>query len=106
MYNVTCEAVWLVNLMNELNVSITLPISLLCDNNAAMSIASNPVFHERTKHFEVDLFFLREKISSGFIKPQSIMSKDQLADLFTKGLLVGQHENLCKNLGLFDEFRA
>ncbi|KAI3744219.1 hypothetical protein L1987_57296 [Smallanthus sonchifolius] len=100
----TCELTWLVNLLRELHVNITLPIQLFCDNTAAISIAANPVFHDRTKHFEIDLFFLREKIANGFIKMVSAASKDQLADIFTKGLLVGQHERMCKLLNMFDVF--
>ncbi|XP_076935490.1 uncharacterized protein LOC143602168 [Bidens hawaiensis] len=81
------EIIWIKNLLKELKVIISLPVSLNCDNNAAISIAANPVFHDRTKHFEIDLFFLREKISSGVIKTESIRSDKQLADVLTKGLL-------------------
>ncbi|XP_076914870.1 uncharacterized protein LOC143574026 [Bidens hawaiensis] len=61
----TCEVMWIVNLLKELQVEIGLPVNLFCDNTAAISIAENPVFDNRTKHFELDLFFLRDKISKG-----------------------------------------
>ncbi|KAK9074720.1 hypothetical protein SSX86_003038 [Deinandra increscens subsp. villosa] len=52
----------------ELKLKVQLPVELFCDNNAAISIALNPVFHDRTKHFELDLFFLRDQIAKGCIK--------------------------------------
>jgi hypothetical protein len=100
----TCEIMWVINVLQELQVKVHLPVSLFCDNTAALSIVANPVFHERTKHFEIDLFFLREKITSGCIKTIGIKSEQQLADIFTKGLLVHQHDSLCKLLGLFNVF--
>ncbi|XP_035830149.1 uncharacterized protein LOC118479628 [Helianthus annuus] len=54
----TCEIIWISNLLRELQIDSKLPVQLYCDNTTAISIAANPVFHERTKHFEIDLFFL------------------------------------------------
>ncbi|XP_076960956.1 uncharacterized protein LOC143637446 [Bidens hawaiensis] len=56
----TCEVVWIVNLLRELQVKTSLHVNLFCDNTAAISIAENPVIHNRTKHFELDLFFKRK----------------------------------------------
>ncbi|KAK9059410.1 hypothetical protein SSX86_022030 [Deinandra increscens subsp. villosa] len=106
MCSATCETLWLINLLSELGVSVHLPVSLHCDNSAAVSIAANPVFHDRTKHFELDLFFLRDHISKGSIRTVGVRSAVQLADLFTKGLGVGQHELLCDQLHLFDPFSS
>ncbi|KAJ0459040.1 putative RNA-directed DNA polymerase [Helianthus annuus] len=105
MCSATCELVWLVNILSELKVNCKLPIQLFCDSNAAISIAANPVFHERTKHFEIDLYFLREKISSGFVKTEKIDAEGQLADVFTKGLNVNLHSYFCEKLGLADWFK-
>ncbi|KAJ0808240.1 putative RNA-directed DNA polymerase [Helianthus annuus] len=105
MCSATCEVVWLVNILSELQVSCKLPVQLFCDSSAAISIAANPVFHERTKHFEIDLYFLREKISSGFIRTEKIDAENQLADIFTKGLSVNLHSYFCEKLGLVDLFK-
>ncbi|KAJ0779316.1 putative RNA-directed DNA polymerase [Helianthus annuus] len=105
MCTATCEILWLINLFGELNVSINLPVNLYCDNTAAISIAANPVFHDRTKHFELDLFFLREKIRNGSIKTVGVKTDNQVADIFTKGLSITQHGLVCKWLNMFDVFQ-
>ncbi|XP_035845685.1 uncharacterized mitochondrial protein AtMg00810-like [Helianthus annuus] len=99
-----CEIMWLINVLQELQVKIDLPVMLKCDSSAALSIAADSVFHDKTKHFEIDLFFLREKIASGLIKTVGVSSGDQLADIFTKGLLPADHNKMCKSLGLSNPF--
>ena len=59
----TCELVWLKQLLHELGFWKDEQMTLVCDNQAALHIAFNPVFHERTKHIEVDYHFNREKIT-------------------------------------------
>ncbi|GKC58706.1 ribonuclease H-like domain-containing protein [Tanacetum coccineum] len=59
--SITCEVMWVLNLFKDLNIEVNIPMSLYCDNKAAIQIASNPVFYERTKHIEIDLHFIREK---------------------------------------------
>ena len=61
-------------------------MKLVCDNQAALHIASNLVFHERTKHFEIDCHFIREKLVEGVIVTEFVNSNDQLADVFIKSL--------------------
>ncbi|KAJ0578613.1 putative RNA-directed DNA polymerase [Helianthus annuus] len=106
MCSATCELIWIVNLLSELKVCCKVPIQLYCDSSAAISIAANPVFHERTKHFELDLYFLMEKIASGFVQTVKVDSESQLADLFTKGLSARLHELFCEKLGLVNVFKA
>ncbi|KAJ0909110.1 putative RNA-directed DNA polymerase [Helianthus annuus] len=105
MCSATCEIMWLKNLLSELSVSCSLPVVLKCDSQSAMSIAVNPVFHERTKHFELDLHFLREQVSNGIVSPEKVDSESQLADIFTKGLGVDQHVQFCEKLKLVDLFK-
>ncbi|KAJ0609721.1 putative RNA-directed DNA polymerase [Helianthus annuus] len=104
MCSATCEIMWLLNLLREVGVNCGLPVKLYCDSKAAISIAANPVFHEKTKHFEVDLHFLREKVGSGVIETVKVDSESQPADGFTKGLSIVQHKRFCEKLGLVNWF--
>ncbi|KAF5823492.1 putative RNA-directed DNA polymerase [Helianthus annuus] len=104
MCSATCEIMWLLNLLREVGVNCELPVKLYCDSKAAISIAANPVFHEKTKHFEVDLHFLREKVGSGIIETVKVDSESQPADGFTKGLSVEQHKVFCEKLGMVNWF--
>ncbi|CAM8949089.1 unnamed protein product [Rhodiola kirilowii] len=100
MTQVSCELVWLTILLKDFNVQISLPIPLHCDNNAALHIARNPVFHERTKHVELDCHVVRQHVSSGFLAPQYVPSSSQLADLFTKPLPGDLLTQLCSKLNV------
>ncbi|GJX81388.1 ribonuclease H-like domain-containing protein [Tanacetum coccineum] len=85
MNSVTCEVIWILKILAELNVDTE------C---SAIQIAANPVFHERTTHFEIELFFFREKVASGVVKTVKVKSADNIADIFTKGLSVVDHSSL------------
>ena len=61
-------------------------MKLVCDNHVALHIASNLVFHERTKNIEVDSHFIQDKIALGCMTTSFVNSSDQLADIFTKCL--------------------
>ncbi|CAH9120172.1 unnamed protein product [Cuscuta epithymum] len=99
---VTCEILWLKHLLQELKYGNTKPAQLMCDNQAAMHIASNPVYHERTKHIEVDCHFIREKITSGHIITKYVNTTGQLADILTKSLRGPRVEYICNKLGTYD----
>ena len=77
-------------------------MKLICDNKAALHIASNPVFHERTKHIEVYCHFIREKIASGCVATSFVNSNDQLADIFTKALIDPKIKYICNKLGTYN----
>ena len=98
----TCELVWLKQLIQELRFVEVSQMKLLCDNQAALHIASNPVFHERTKHIEIDCHFVREKVLSGCIATSYVYSNDQLADILTKSLKGSRVDFICNKLGAYD----
>ena len=73
-------------LLRDFGIFLPHPPLLWCDNVSALAIASNPVFHARTKHIKVDYQFVREKVLRRDLLLKFISTHDQLADLFTKGL--------------------
>jgi len=60
---IAAKVTWIQSLLSELQVPYTTPvIVILCDNTSTVSLAHNPIHHSRTKHMELDLFFVREKV--------------------------------------------
>jgi hypothetical protein len=82
----TAELRWLRMLFQELDLYLHSPPTLWCDNLGALALASNPVYHARTKHIEVDYHFIREKVVNKEITTRYLSTHDQVADIFTKGL--------------------
>ncbi|CAM8992960.1 unnamed protein product [Rhodiola kirilowii] len=100
MAAVCCELTWLARLLKDMGVHVPPEIPLYCDNKAAIHIAHNPVFHERTKHVELDCHLVRTHVLSKFILPMHILTQDQPADIFTKSLHRDQLQHLCSKLGV------
>lgn len=82
----TCELIWLRQLLTDFGIEHKEAALLFCDNDSAIKIATDPIFHERTKHLEIDLHFVRERVLNKTIRLMPIRSQFQLADLFTKPL--------------------
>lgn len=95
-----CEIKWICYLLRDFGISPTLPINLYCDNEVAVHIAKNVVFHERTKHLEIDCHIVCDKFKEGFICPIHVPTRVQVADIFTKSLPFPLFQRFYSKLGL------
>ena len=103
----TCyETTWLFYLLKHFKIQHTMAALMYCDNKAALHIAENPMFHERTKHIEVDCHLIGEKIQAGMIKTFHVRTDLQLVDIFTKALGLLAFMNLVSRLGLINAFNT
>lgn len=80
------ETVWLRQLLDELQRPVQQATLVYCDNISAVYLAANPVQHRRTKHIEIDIHFVREKVALGQVRVLHVPTSSQFADIFTKGL--------------------
>ena len=97
-----CEILWLNRILEELKKPVECPLRVYCDNKAAISIAHNPVQHDRTKHIEIDRHFIKEKIDVGIIWIPFVPTTQQKADILTKGLARHNFEHLISKLGMIN----
>lgn len=98
----TAEIVWMRRLLKDLGVILSTPTPLHCDNKSAIQIATNPVFHERTKHIETDCHFSRQEYSKKTISLPFVPSKEQTADFLTKALPVAGFRYCISKLSMLD----
>ena len=97
-----CEIMWIRQLLMEVGIETSVHAKLWCDNQVVMHIASNPVFHERTKHIEIDCHFFCEKIHLGLISTRYVKTGEQLGDIFIKPLSGDRVSYLCNKLGMIN----
>ncbi|GJT02309.1 ribonuclease H-like domain-containing protein [Tanacetum coccineum] len=94
--NVVAETAWIRNLLCELHTPLFTTTLVYSDNVSAVYMSTNPVQHQRTKHIEIDIHFVRDFVASGQVHILHVPSRFQYVDIFTKGLPTA----------LFIEFRS
>jgi hypothetical protein len=98
--NATTKVMWIQMLLLEIGVPCPKQANMWCDNIGAKYLTSNPVFHVRVKHIEIDYHFVCERVAQGLLHIDYVSTRDQIADGFIKGLSVGPFENFKYNLNL------
>ena len=86
----TSEIIWIQSILQEIYLSSSSPPLLWCDNKSAAHLAANPMFHARTKHIEMDLYFIRDHVLRKQLIIQYIPSSEQVANIFTKHISSSQ----------------
>ena len=103
MTTITCEIQWLTYLLQDFKVPFEQPSLLYRDNYSTRYIATNLVFHERTKHIEIDYHVVREKLKVGsLVHLLPISTIEQLADIYTKALSPQSFKSICYKLSLIN----
>lgn len=100
--NTVAKACWIRNLLLEMHCPFTQATMVYCDNISAVYLSSNPVQYQRTKHIEIDIHFVREKVQMGQVQVLHIPSSLQYADIFTKGLPTTLFTNFRSSLSVCD----
>ena len=98
---ITIEISWIQTLLTELKVPFNTPI-VFCDNQSAVAIAHNPIFHARKKHLELDLFVVREKVLTKKLIVQHVPTLDQWAEALTKPLSLARFVFLRAKLNIIE----
>jgi len=96
------QLIWMIQILQDLQINCTPPISILCDNISAIIISKNHVMHSKTKHIRIKYHFLREQVLEQKVKLEYVPSKEQVADIITKPLHRETFEYLKQNLGVID----
>jgi hypothetical protein len=84
--NGVAEAAWLRQLLAELHSPLSRSTLVYCDNVSAGYLSTNPVQHQRTKHVDIDLHFVRDLVAVGDVRVLHVPTTSQFTDIFTKGL--------------------
>ena len=79
------ESIWLKGMINELGIAQAC-VTIHCDSQSAIHLANHQMYHERTKHIDVKLHFIRDVIESEKVKVEKVSTEENPADMFTKSL--------------------
>lgn len=100
MAHTTTELLWIQSLLQELKVPFRTP-TLLWDNLSVVALTHNPILHSRTKHIELDIHFVRERVISKQLQVLHVSSTEQLADLLTKPLSPAKYASIRDKLKVY-----
>eukprot|EP00253_Pinus_taeda_P003902 PITA_03902 len=96
------QLLWMMQTLQDIQITCTPPISILCDNTSAISISKNPIMHSKTKNIPIKYHFLREQVLEQKVKLEYVPSKEQVVDIFTKPLPRKTFEYRRQKLGVVD----
>lgn len=100
----TQEAIWLKQLEEDFWPTMSgIPIVMFCDNQSAISISGDDIYHARSKHIDIRYHFVRERITNKQISVRYKSTQDMLADVLTKGLHRPKHQTFSMAMGLCPE---
>ncbi|XP_023909523.2 uncharacterized mitochondrial protein AtMg00810-like [Quercus suber] len=102
----TCEIVWILYLLRDLQIRHDKEAMLFCDSQSTLHIGSNPVFHERTKHIEIDCHIVRDKVLAKVIRLNHVRTHCQVVDLLIKALGHKQFSELTSKMGLLNIYSS
>jgi hypothetical protein len=95
-----CQGIWLSRLLGDLRSRAVEGVELRIDNQSAMALIKNHVFHDRSKYIRTRYHFIRQSVEEGDIYPAHVCGEDQLADILTKALPKARFEELRGKIGM------
>eukprot|EP00253_Pinus_taeda_P026985 PITA_26985 len=96
------QLLWMMQTLQDIHITCTPPISILCDHTSEINISKNPVMYSKTKHIPIKYHFLCEHVLEQKVKLEYVPSKEQVADIFTKPLPSERFEYLRQKMGVVD----
>ncbi|KAK0608154.1 hypothetical protein LWI29_026328 [Acer saccharum] len=95
-----CQTLWLRWMLKELKCFQEEGTVLYCDNNSAIALSKNPVFHGRSKHIRIKYHYIRDLVKDGEVVVKHCKTQHQIADIFTKALKTETFVKLKEKLGV------
>ena len=99
----TAEIAWLHSIFKEFGLTHKTPAIIWCDNAGAKQLLANPVFHNRTKHIEVDVHYIRDLIAQGLVEIRFVPTTEQTTDIFTKAVSIDKFRYLNSKLTIMSK---